>query len=243
MTTQMVVSEDYSVRRTREMVAEMRAAGHRCDAKDHISIGAAYARWKWERDNGRVDRTDTGGVDLGLAGERLRGMLAHADAAEPDLSDPVREQDVDPLEALQLRRQAQAEAAWRTPRRGSAKQYGQRADYGPGVFGSSPDAEDEEPPPGKDDDSLPRNANRKKRGVDPMSARSPDVSVGAPRVPREATEHGRSAFGNGNEGDNSGDFALPPWSSDDDDGATKMAQDAMFQKAKDAWRTPKRARP
>ncbi len=63
----------------------------------------------------------------------------------------------------------------------------------------------------------------------------------APRVPREQTEHGRSAFGGGNEGSFEGSFGggmATPDVFGEGDSTTADARDAMIARARDAWRTP-----
>ncbi len=63
----------------------------------------------------------------------------------------------------------------------------------------------------------------------------------APRVQRAQTEHGRSAFGGGNQGEASGSFGggmSTPDTFGEGDSATTDARDAMIARAKDAWRTP-----
>jgi hypothetical protein len=240
-----VVNDRYSIERKQTLalvhLRHLDAAGIRCDlspATEYDQIQIRYDAWKRSRSQPatpvRVDRIDH--IDrfspFALPIERL-------DTGGSDEGGPVVIDD--PSSALGKK----MAHAWKAQRRGPRRQFAGRRDFGVGAGtrgfggGSSPDEEDDSPRSrGPGDDSHPRTANTMKRGVDPLSESARGQMVGAPRVPREATEHGRSAFGGGNQGSGEGDMALPPWSSDDN-GATKDAQDAMLQRQRDAWKRPR----
>jgi hypothetical protein len=237
-----VVNDRYSIERKQTLalvhLRHLDAAGIRCDmspATDYDKIQIRYDAWQRDRSQpatpARVDRVDFLDPFSPIAIKPERLDTGGSDEGGAVVID-------DPSSALLERQRHQ----WKAQRRGPRRQFAGRRDDGPGAYGSSPDAEDDTPAArGKGDDSMP--ANKLPSRDNPYeNVTFSEANKSVPLTPRAASEHGRSAFGGGNEGDNAGDFGNPPMEFDDDGGATKDAQDRMLKRQQDAWKRGPRAR-